>query len=146
LTRYQKLEKYAWFLLLRSKPEEIKKRATQLSEIIFENKIRQLLLKKVIEFKPTYSLEAFGKFLPEDFQQLVFDLYLQPQYARNIEELDLDKEWQKTFKDMRRLSIQEQVTQITKELDQLDSKQTKTEDEEKKQSELLEKIVKLRAR
>ncbi|MBT4005072.1 MAG: hypothetical protein HN679_05060, partial [Candidatus Pacebacteria bacterium] len=64
----------------------------------------------------------------------------------NIEELDLDKEWQKTFKDMRRLSIQEQVTQITKELDQLDSKQTKTEDEEKKQSELLEKIVKLRAR
>ncbi|MBT3512275.1 MAG: DNA primase [Candidatus Pacebacteria bacterium] len=146
LTRYQKLEKYAWFLLLRSKSDEVKKRAAELSEIIFENKIRQLLLKKVIEFKPTYSLEAFGKFLPEDFQQLVFDLYLQPKYARNIEELDLDKEWQKTFKDMRRLSIQEQVTQITKELDQLDSKQTKTEDEEKKQSELLEKIVKLRAR
>ncbi len=141
LTRQQNLEKYAWFLLLRSQPDKIKKRATQLSEIIFQNKTHQLLLKKVHDFQPTYSLESFGKFLPEDLQQLVFDLYLQPKYARNIEEVDLDKEWQKVFTDLKRLSIQGQVSQITQELDKLDAKQTKTDEEEKKQVELLEKIV-----
>jgi len=146
LTRYQKLEEYAWFLLLRSQPDKVKKRAAQLSKIIFENKTRQLLLKKVHDFQPTYSLESFSKFLPEDLQQLVFDLYLQPKYARNVEEIDLDKEWQKTFIDLKRLSIQGQISQITKELDVLDAKPTKTEAEEKKQIELLEKIVILGAK
>jgi DNA primase len=140
-TRQQKLEEYAWFLLLRSEPDQIKNRATEFKEIIFQNQTHQLLLQKLLDFKPTYSLESFGKFLAEDLQQLVFDLYLQPQHARNIEELDLAKEWPKIFSDLRRLFIQSQVSLITKELDGLDAKQTKTEAEEKKQAELLEKIV-----
>lgn len=146
LTRHQKLEEYSWFLLLRSQPDQVKSRAKQLSEVIVVNNTRQLLLKKLLDFQPTYSLESFGKFLPEDLQQLVFDLYLQPQYARNIEEMDLDKEWPKIFTDLKRLAIQEQVSRITKELDELDIKPTKTEAEEKKQAELLEKIVVLGAK
>ena len=140
-TRQQKLEKYIWFLLLRSEPDQIKKRAMELSEIIFQNKIHQLLLKKLLDFQPAYSLESFGKFLPEDLQQLVFDLYLQPQYASSIKEINLDKEWPKLFLDFKRLSIQKQISQITKELDGLDLKQIKTTKEEEKQAELLEKIV-----
>lgn len=143
LTRQQKLEEYSWFLLLRSQPDEVKARAQQLSEVIVPHKIRQLLLKKLLEFKPTYSLEDFSKFLPEDLQQLVFDLYLQPQYARNVEEINIEKEWSKIFTDLKRLSIQSQVAQITKELDELD---VKTDKEEQRQVELLEKIVVLRSK
>ncbi len=146
LTRYQKLEKYAWFLLLRSQPDKVKKRATELSTVIFENKIQQLLIKKVSDFQPTYSLESFSKFLPEDLQQLVFDLYLQPQYARNVEEIDLDKEWQKTFSTLRRLATKEQISKITTQLDKLDAKAQKTAQEEQQQLELLEQIVLLRSK
>ena len=140
-SRQQKLEQYTWFLLLRSEPEQVKKRAAELKGIVFQHQTHQLLLKKLLDFKPTYSLEAFGKFLPEDLQQLVFDLYLQPQYARNVEEMDLDKEWPKIFADLKRFSIQQQISQITQELDELDAKSTKTDQEEKRQAELLEKIV-----
>ncbi|MBU2543258.1 DNA primase, partial [Patescibacteria group bacterium] len=103
-TRQQKIEKYGWFLLLRSKPDQIKKRAQQLERIIFQDQKYKLLLSKLLDFQPAYSLEIFSKFLAEDLQQLVLDLYLQPQYAQTAEEVDLDKEWQQVFEELKRLS------------------------------------------
>lgn len=146
LTRQQKLEKYIWFLLLRSQPEQIKKRAAQLLKLEFSFKKLALLTTKIHDFRPVYSLEKFSKFLPEDFQQLVFDLYLQPQYANLVEDLDIDKEWQQTYTDLKRMSLQEKIAQITQELDQLDAKVEKTKEEEEQQSKLLAEIVKLRAK
>ena len=146
LTRRQKLEKYLWFLLLRSEAEEIRKKTAQLEQVVFTKKRYQLLLEKLIDFKPVYSLEAFSKFLPEDLQQVVLDLYLQPQYAATADEVDLEKEWQPVFDDLKRLSIKDQVTEITKELNQLDNKAKKTKEEEQLQSDLLEKVVVLRSK
>lgn len=145
-TYQQKLEKYGWFLLLRSKPDEIKKRTTQLGEIVFQNKTHQLLFKKLLDFKPSYCLETFNKFLPEDLQQLVLDLYLQPKYAKTADEIDLNKEWNKIFPELKRLFIQGQISQITKELDKIDNKYEKTSGEEQLQTDLLEKIVILRSK
>ncbi|MBU2543259.1 hypothetical protein KJ707_01665, partial [Patescibacteria group bacterium] len=82
----------------------------------------------------------FSKFLAEDLQQLVLDLYLQPQYAQTAEEVDLDKEWQQVFEELKRLSTKEQITQIAQELDELDGKTTKTDQEEQLQADLLEKV------
>lgn len=146
LTRRQKLEKYIWFLLLRSQPDQIQRRVEHLQHLNFSFKKLELLAQKLQDFKLVYSLEKFSKFLPEDFQQLVLDLYLQPQYASLIEELDIDKEWQQSYTDLKRLSLQQQIAKITQELDNLDAKTTKTKVEENRQSELLAEIVKLRAK
>jgi DNA primase len=146
LTRVQKLERYIWFLLLRSKSDQVKKRVAQLKSINFADKNLQLLLVKLVEFKPEFSLESFGKFLAEDLQQLVFDLYLQPQYAQNYEEKDSNDEWLKVLPNLQRSAVKSQISEITHELDKLDQKQTKTNQEEERQSELLEKIVDLRSK
>ncbi len=122
LSRLEKLEKYVWFLLLRSNTKAVKDRAKQLKIIETKDKKLELLLTNLLEFKPEFALEIFGKFLPEDLQQLLFDLYLQPKYVQNVDQIKIDQEWEKSFTELKRLSIQKQMSLVTKELDKLDEK------------------------
>ena len=69
LNRRQKLERYLWFLLLRSKQGQLKGRLMEMKGLVFNHGSFDLLLEKLMEFKPAYSLESFTRFLPEDLQQ-----------------------------------------------------------------------------
>lgn len=146
LSRYQKLERYGWFLLLHSPNDQVKARARELVGVIFSNQTLGIMLDRLLEFEPAFSLDKFSQFLPEDLQQFLFELHFQSEYIQILDGLDLDKEWRQVSAELKRLSIQEEIKKITQELDQLDQKRTKTDPEEQRQVELLEKIVALKAK
>lgn len=140
----EKLERYLWFLLLRSKVDQIKNRATQLKNVSFVTKGMQTLLSQLLKYQPNFELESFSKFIAEDLQELLFDLHLNPEHLDMLSKLNITQEWSKTLKKFKQSVIKVQIKSITQELDELDKKRTKTPDEEERQNELLKKIVLLK--
>ncbi len=145
-SRQAKLERYSWFLLLHSQPELMKERLKKLSQLEFYDHRLELIAAKLAAVVAPPSLEVWSQTLPEDLQELLLDLYLQPQYQQIKDETEIDEEWQKTWPTVQAAQIQRQIAQITAELDALDQKDTKTEAEEKQVQEYLEKIVMLRGK
>lgn len=143
VTRQQKLEEYAWFLLLHSKPEQFLKRAETLSQIRLLLPGSDSLLKAIITHRHD-SLQKIVATLPDDLQQTVFGLYSQQTLLSDIETLDTDKEWHKTVTDLEKESDKQRKSEITTELEKIDAAREKTPEILQKQEELLRELVGLR--
>jgi DNA primase len=141
LSRREKLERYVWFLLLNDE-KTIAHKIEQLQGIEFIDPSIKMLFTQLNSFKQPFSLEAFSKTLPGDLQELLFDLQVTP--AVSSEKINIADEWHRALSDLKKLSIEEHIKKITKELDALDQKTIKTDAEEQRQQELLHQIVKLR--
>jgi DNA primase len=145
LSRQENLEEYALFLLLHSQPDQIPAQAERLKHIKFYRPGVDHLIQTVQTMKQV-DLEQLMKQLPEDTQQLVFELHLHPRYLDQLEEIDLAKEWQTVVEQLINLDINREIEQITTQLNKLDRKQAQTDQDEAQQQHLLERIVKLRQR
>ncbi len=141
-TRRERLESYILFLFFRMPFET--HRVSELKNLRWKKIGVKPLVQTLEKQSSSFDLTQFMKQLPEDQQQLVSEVYLQPDYIEIVDELDLEKEWDNTLKDLKALSVAEAVAQITHELDQLDAKAEKTPQEEARQSELLKQIVLLK--
>ena len=102
------------------------------------------IIDKLIKLKGGFDLAKFSQSLPEDLQSLLSEIYLTPEYVTALEEMKIEKEWQNSFKNLQDLNVTTKATQITKELDVLDSKKEKTAQDEARQAELLRQIVLLK--
>ena len=89
-------------------------------------------------------LSKFSQELPEDQQSLLSEIYLTPEYMSILNDLKIDEEWNQSIDNLKQISITGRIDQITKELDRLDSQSNKTEEDEKRQAELLQEIVLLK--
>lgn len=92
------------------------------------------------------QLDVLQTSLPEDLQQLLFDLHT-PEKVLNLEEtLNVGEEWQRTYKQLATEMTKSEIARIGEELAKLDEKRKKTSEEEERQNELLKKIVQLRGK
>jgi len=144
LTRHQKLERYAVFLLLKSKPDLRSQRAGKLVNII--SQLPEL--KPLVEWLSQVLAEDVFKEqvlkLAVDQQELLMAIWLDPEYSRLAESIDLAEEWRQNFTDLQILFNQTRKKAITKQLEVLDTKLSKTPQEEQAQAKLLEELSQIK--
>jgi DNA primase len=140
LSRRQRWERLGFFLVLSSSKEHQRPRAAALLELPKLSGELAHLLKLLQETSGDLSRQLSD--LPADMAQLATDIWLDPEFQSLVEHPeDLSKEWQSTVTELKKLSTQEAVTELTTELEALDELEEKTPEEEAKQQELLKKIV-----
>lgn len=89
------------------------------------------------------QMQQFARSLPQDQQQLLFELYSQPKYLGSLDEQKIDSEWKKTLHDWRVEAGKEEAERVSLRLRELDAKLHKTPEEEAEQDRLLRQIVQL---
>ncbi|MBU0978949.1 hypothetical protein KKF92_03965, partial [Patescibacteria group bacterium] len=82
--------------------------------------------------------------LAVDQQELLMAIWLDPEYGRLSESVDLAEEWRQNLVDLQALFNQTRKKTITQQLGVLDTKLTKTPQEEQVQTELLEELAKIK--
>jgi hypothetical protein len=92
------------------------------------------------------SVEAVGARLEDDEQELLLEIAASPDLLNIVQEADLDEEWRETRQELQRLSVKQDIEAVAEELERLDAKVDKSAEDEARQEELLEKIVRLRQR
>lgn len=148
LSHREKLERFAWHIWLTSPTKEQEEMWQQLEELEF-NRGELKQVKNYLQQNKPHFTENWAEKLPTDLQQVVFDISYDPTLLETNatdSSLPTEKPWNEIWQQLKKLSIQEKITAITEELDQLDSVAELTPDQEKKQQKLLEEIVLLRKR
>lgn len=143
-SKKEKIEEFLVFLLLRFEYQDLVKKTQQLLGMTLTTPGLKQLLEKLSQINTEFNLADFSKKLPSDQQELLSDIYLSPDFISLADDLNLDQEWSEAFKNFSQMSITEKIKQIAKELDKIDSKSKKTEEDEKRQAELLQEIVLLK--
>lgn len=92
------------------------------------------------------DLESLTKRLDADIQNVLLSITADPTFHQNLASSELDSEWQQLSAKLKQVATKEQIRTITVELEQLDQVTERTPEIEAKQSELLAKIVALRAK
>lgn len=147
--RQRNYEEYLFYLLLQSEGSRQKERIEKMQELEYSISGAKQLLKemaKMLKKNDQLQLDVLQTSLPEDLQQLLFDLHT-PEKVLNLEEtLNVGEEWQRTYKQLATEMTKSEIARIGEELAKLDEKRKKTSEEEERQNELLKKIVQLRGK
>jgi len=138
--RREKLERYLLFLIANS-GQDIN--SDKLDDLEFETaELKQIFVEiKKLEFK---KITQVAKQLPEDLQQVLFDIIYDPQLLRSLDEIDIVKELKNVIGQLRKMAITDEIKIITKKLEQLEKSVGKSEDIEFDQQKLLRRIVELK--
>ncbi len=136
------LESYLLFLAFNAAAKE---RQTWLTEFAALNLITPGLQQILEVFKNTNKeLGEVAKKLPDDLQEKVFELATNPKYYASLDTIDLATEWKNTLSDFRGVQATAEGKRIERELEELDRIAVKTPEQDKRQSELLQKLVLLK--
>ncbi len=145
-TRKSRLEEYVLFLLLNSQPTEIVQRAEKLKHMSFARTGVKQILQQLLTLQQPYQPSQFSKSLAEDLQQVLFDVSVNAEYLPMLPTLKVDAEWSKAVEELVAQDLAEETQKIQEELDSLDQKGTLTPEDEARSTELLKRVVLLRAR
>lgn len=145
-TRKSRMEEYVLFLLLNTEPSQIVTRAEKLKHMSFARAGVKQILQQLLALKQVYEPAVFAKSLAEDLQQVLFDLSVNAAYLPMLPTLNVEAEWSKAVEELIAQDIAEETQKIQAELDELDQKGTKTPEDEARSTELLKRVVLLRAR
>jgi DNA primase len=137
------LEDFLLFLLFNSESEEVEARAQQLQEIGIENAEGKKLLNRLLNLEKEYSLERLARDLPEDLKAALMEWSQHPQFLKTVEQINIKKVWNKTFKNYQQLKIRKKIKLINQKIEKLEHKAHKTQAEENELNNLLTEIVKL---
>ena len=144
LNRHQKLERYAFFLLLKLKQDERASRADELVAVMGQlQEIKPLVawLGKVTDedvFKQ--QVQKLGV----DQQELLMSIWLDPEFQKLAESINLEEEWQQTLSSLSSYFKQSKKKEISARLKALDAKHEKTQAEEEEQEQFLAELAKLK--
>ncbi|MFH1967059.1 MAG: DNA primase [Patescibacteria group bacterium] len=144
LTRHQKLERYAVFLLLKSKSDLRSRRSGELVDLISQLPELKPLVSWLNQVTVEDVFKEQASRLAVDQQELLMAIWLDPEYGRLSESVDLAEEWRQNLVDLQALFNQTRKKTITQQLGVLDIKLTKTPQEEQVQTELLEELAKIK--
>lgn len=138
-------EEYMLFLLFSFPAELIKEKAASLSDFEFKSSGFKEILKQLLLVKNNFNLQNFSTNLAEDLKKILMDVLLNPENEKNLQENDLEKEWQVVLSTVKKESLRREIMLINEEISQLDSSLKRTEEEEKKLDELLALIIQKQA-
>ncbi|MCB9813219.1 MAG: DNA primase [Pseudomonadales bacterium] len=138
-----KLENYILFLLFHSSANKVLKRVESLKDISFNLSGANFIINQLVKFQNIFDLKIFTAKLPEDIQEILFDIYSDQNLLNGLNSINIEKEWATLIKKLKSMIVKEQIAQITKELSFLDKKDNKSPDELERQNFLLKQIVKI---
>lgn len=139
-----KLEKYVLFLLFQIEESQVLDLANELLGVSFSTGSYLQIVRTVAHWQQPFALRQFANSLPEDLQQVLFEICSNQDFLKNKDKLDLTAEFIGVVRKLKAQSVSEQVLEITKELSELDEKEEKTPEEIERQNQLLKQIVELR--
>ena len=145
-TRKGKLAEYALFLLLQTPDADLLARAEQLKHVRYPQPAYATLIERILATPAPFHLKRFNQDLPEDLQQTVFTIVSHPEYVALLPELALDKEWQRTTRELITVDIGEELAEIAREIELLEQKSTRSAEDDTHLTTLLARMVKLRAK
>ncbi len=145
-TKKSRLEEYVLFLLLNSEPAEVCSRAEKLKHMSFSKPGVKQIVQQLVDLKDPYNPATFSKKLPDDLQEILFDIAINSEYLPMLPKLDIEKEWKTAVEELISQDIAEETQVIQEELNALDQKGTLTPEDEARSIELLKRVVQLRAR
>jgi DNA-binding MarR family transcriptional regulator len=90
------------------------------------------------------SLQNLKQHLSPDQQSLLFDIYLDPELLVQLQKLDVEAELKTITTRLKKESVTELVKRLTKQLDELDSLDELTPEQEQLQRQLLQQVVGLK--
>lgn len=134
LDQTDKLGFYLWQLALQSGQPTV--RLKQLAQLHSESTLLQRLhqhLNKFFEKNEQFEIKQFARILPAELQEVLPQLYLQ---QLPLAEEHLQQEWEKTWQSAQARSLKNQQNKITKQLQELETKNKLTDQEKKTYEEL----------
>lgn len=140
-----RLEKYLIFLLFQTENTTIFEHVRRLHEhgISFTTPGLAFLLRALDEHEGVFELKKFAAALPNDIQEILFEIHSNQDFIENIAAIDIDKEWIGSLKQLKKISVMEQKQQIIKAISILDEKRKLTEAEQAEHSRLLHELARL---
>lgn len=138
-------EEYMLFLLFNFPVETIKEKAKELDEFEFKSSGFKQIIKELLLIKNNFNLQKFANVLAEDLKKILMDVLLNPDNEKNLQENDLEKEWQAVLSKVKKESLRREIMLVNEEISQLDSSLKRTTEEEKKLDQLLTLIVQKQA-
>ena len=140
----KKLEDYLLFLLINSADESVVDKAGQLSKLGLKNPQAHQILSRLIDTKGDYQLEKFAGSLAEDLKAALME-WQHPDFIKNMDDFNLENEWAKSLNKYQNMLIKDKINLHNQELDTLEKKQPKTDQDNKKIEALLNQIAQLQA-
>jgi DNA primase len=134
-------EEYLLFLLFNFSTDTIKDKAQSLAEYNFIAPGFKKIIEKLLSFKGDFDLQRFASALAEDLKKSLMDALLDPTYEKNVQENDLQKEWQVVLSKVKKEAIRHEIALINDEITKLDSSLKRTPEEEEKLDKLLTLII-----
>ncbi len=144
-TYQERNEEYLLFLLFSFSGDLIKEKAKALSTFVFLSAGFKTIIEKLLLFKGSFDLQKFANLLAEDLKKILMDVLLSPDYEKNLQTDDLEKEWQIILSKVKKESLRQEIVLINEEISRLDSSLKRTETEEKKLDQLLSLIIQKQA-
>ncbi len=140
-THQQKMEEYLIFLLFQLDTDVFKEEVKKILPLNLKtpglSNILEILSKNISNF----NLEKFTKKLAEDLKEKLMEFLLNPEFQKNIKNADIKKEWDNALSQVKKDIIHSEIEEINEEIAQLDKKNKRSEIEEERLDELLNKII-----
>jgi len=134
-------EEYMLFLLFSFSTDLVKEKAVALSDFEFSGSGFKQIIEQLLFYKNNFDLQKFASYLAEDLKKILMDILLNPEYEKNLQESEIEKEWQAVLSKVKKESLRREIMIINEEISQLDSSLKRTAEEEKKLDQLLSLII-----
>ena len=146
-TAQERLERYVVFLLFQTQPAKIfeQLRNLQSQEITFTIPGLTQIIRALESYSGVFELKRFASKLPTDLQEVLFDIHAHQDFIKNLQEIDIQAEWQGSLTQLRRMVLTGKKQEIIDQITQLDEKQQLSQAEQEEHNTLLRKLAQLNA-
>lgn len=140
-----RLEKYILFLLFQSEADTIFQRHRELTskEIKFQLVGVTKLLQLLQAYEGVFDLQKFAQTLPEDLQELLFELHTNEKYIEATQNIDVSEEWSGSLRKLQKETLSQRKSEIIKKLAELDELEEHTSEQSAQHTQLLKQLAEL---
>ena len=140
-THQEKMEEYLIFLLFQLDTKDFDEEVKKILSLNFQTPGISNILEILSKDMNNFNLEKFTKKLAEDLKEKLMEFLLNPEFQKNIKNADIKKEWTYALSQVKKDIVHAEIEEINEEIAQLDKKNKRSESEEKRLDELLNKII-----
>jgi DNA primase len=140
-THQEKMEEYLIFLLFQLDTKDFDEEVKKILSLNFQTPGISNILEILSKDMNNFNLEKFTKKLAEDLKEKLMEFLLNPEFQKNIKTADIKKEWTYALSQVKKDIVHAEIEEINEEIAQLDKKNKRSEAEEKRLDELLNKII-----
>ncbi len=140
-THQEKMEEYLIFLLFQLDTKDFDEEVKKILSLNFQTPGISNILEILSKDMSNFNLEKFTKKLAEDLKEKLMEFLLNPEFQKNIKNADIKKEWTYALSQVKKDIVHAEIEEINEEIAQLDKKNKRSESEEKRLDELLNKII-----